>query len=488
MLALPPPDPAAPYANHELVPRIFNVLFKWRWIIVLCAVAVVVPVAVMTYLKVPKYQLSTKILLKSTRAQLALSLSAATERLMPWTITPALINSEIQILKSADLLVAAIEKSGYQLIQNPDPLPAERERALQALRLRLRIAPLPDSNVIEVKLEDDDPKQGSRLINALAQLYLKKHAALHAGSDNTFEFFAQQAKFHREKFDSVRVALEKFQDRDNIISINQEIELNLSRLTALEASQKDLQIEIDTAAKEIPALALRVNELPAEVEKERTVVVNPEILTMRTRLVDLERQRDELLQRYTTNHRFVVDKDKEIAALRQHMQTRDENILGSLMYSPNRVRETFEDQLGKKMVALEAMTAKRDAIAEEKRSYDARLDVLKNRSFELGRLRGDFDLARETYFMYEKKAEEARVSKAMDDERMLNAGIVQEAMPPIIPLPRGLLTAVAMSGIAGTALGVAVAFILEFLNLTVKDERDVERFLQVPVLATIRQF
>lgn len=488
MLALPPADPAAHYANHELVPRIFNVLFKWKWIIALCAVAVVIPVAVMTYSKVPKYQVSTKILLKSTRAQLALSLSAVTERLMPWTITPALINSEIQILKSSELLVVAIEKSGYQLMQNPDPLPAERERALQALRLRLAITPLPDSNVIEVKLEDDDPKQGARLINALAALYLKKHAALHAGSDNTFEFFAQQARFHREKFDSLRAALEKFQDRDNIILLNQELELNLSRLTAMEATLKDLQVEIDTAAKEIPALALQADEQPAEIEKERTVVINPEVATMRTKLVDLERQRDELLQRYTASNRFVVDKENEIATLRQNIETREQNIVGGTVFSQNRLKDALTEQLLKKRVALEATTAKRSAIAEEKKSYDARLDVLKSRSFELGRLRGDFDLARETYFMYEKKAEEARVSKAMDDERMLNAGIVQEATPPIIPLPRGLLIAGALSGIAGTVLGVAVAFVLEFLNLTIKDERDVERFLQVPVLATIRQF
>jgi uncharacterized protein involved in exopolysaccharide biosynthesis len=103
-------------------------------------------------------------------------------------------------------------------------------------------------------------------------------------------------------------------------------------------------------------------------------------------------------------------------------------------------------------------------------------------------LRGEYDLARENYLMYEKKAEEARVSRAMDDENIVNAGVVQQALPPVIPLPRNLLIWGPVSAMAGAVLGLALALGLEFFNLTIKDENDVERFLQVPVLATVRHF
>ena len=45
-----------------------------------------------------------------------------------------------------------------------------------------------------------------------------------------------------------------------------------------------------------------------------------------------------------------------------------------------------------------------------------------------------------------------------------------------------------MSAMAGAVLGIALALGLEFFNLTIKDENDVERFLQVPVLATVSHF
>jgi capsular polysaccharide biosynthesis protein len=45
-----------------------------------------------------------------------------------------------------------------------------------------------------------------------------------------------------------------------------------------------------------------------------------------------------------------------------------------------------------------------------------------------------------------------------------------------------------VSAAAGAVLGLALAMVLEFFSLTIKDERDIEQFLQVPVLATVRHF
>lgn len=80
------------------------------------------------------------------------------------------------------------------------------------------------------------------------------------------------------------------------------------------------------------------------------------------------------------------------------------------------------------------------------------------------------------------------MSTAMDEEKMINVVILQEAVAPVFPLPKGLLMALAMAAVSGLILGVGTAFALEFLNTTIKHEDDVERFLKVPVLATVREF
>jgi uncharacterized protein involved in exopolysaccharide biosynthesis len=494
MLYLPQPDQATSYPQLELVPKILNIFFKWKWLILACMLAVVIPVAAITLLKPYSYQVTTKILVRSARANLAMNLStseraASINPMVTSPVTIQILNSEIQILKSEDLVAAAVAQSGYPLVGSDQPdTPVNRERSIQSLRTRMTFTPLPDSNVIEVSIQDASATNATKLLNTLSALYLRKHANLQTGGDSANDFFVQQVRFHRDRFERARKELEAFQERDNIVDIKQEMDNALQKIAAMEGLAKDAQTDIATTTKEIAALQDKLANLPEEVTKERTVLINPEVTAMRTKLIDLERQRDDLLSRYTPKSRFVADKENEIAILRKALSDRDQTVAGDMVLSQNAIRNQATQQLMQKQIALDALLAKRTSILNERKSYEARLDVLKDRSFDLYRLRGDFDMARETYFLYEKKAEEARVSKAMDEEKLVNAAVLQSASAPLLPLPRGVAIAGAVSGVGGIILGVVVAFLLEFFNVKIQDEKDIERFLQVPVLATVRQF
>lgn len=494
MLYLPQSDASgSSYAQFELLPRILGTVFKWKWLIAASVLAVAVPAVAVTTMKPYSYEVKMKIMIKSARAHLAMNLGgdrgAAQSPMVTWPVTAQVLNSEIQILRSADLLVEAVQQSGYPLLE-PDQAdtPVTRERALQSLRSRLTIGPVADSHVVEVGLQDTDPLHATRLLNTLAALYLRKHASIHAGGDATADFLAHQAELHRARYEQASHALEAFQERNNIIDIKTEIDVKLTKLYAMEAGAAELRAEIKAIQQEMSELERQLQELPEEVTRERTVVTNPEVAAMRIKLVELERQRDELQQRYTPKSRFVVDKEGEIAALRQSIQERGQVVVDAMIVSQNRLKETVKQQLLAKRAALDAAVGRLETLVRERQPLQDRLEILKDRTFEQGRLRGDFDVARETFRMYERRAEEARVSRAMDEEKIVNASLVQEATVPAIALPRGLAMAGAVSGVAGVVLGIVLAFGLEFFNVTIQDEKDVERFLQLPVLATVRHF
>jgi uncharacterized protein involved in exopolysaccharide biosynthesis len=490
MLSLPPAaDYTASNPQLELLPKVLNAIFKYKWLIVLVTLAVTLPVALYLILKTPLYEVKMKVLIKAARSQVALNLVAPGQTVFSPAVTPQIINTEVQILKSNDLLIPAIQQSGYPLLPpGTEDTPIIRERKLMELRARMLFTPVPDANVIEVTIQDPNPKQGGRLLGTLATLYLKRRAALQAGSDATPEFFAKQVDFHKKKYERASNALDKFQEKFNIISLSGEMDQNLTRLMALEATLKDLQAEIDSSTREAAVLETQLKEQPEEITKERNIVINSEVVAMQAKLVEVERQREELLQRYTPQSRFVRDAEQQIASLRAAMGAKEQNVVGQTIYAQNQVKEGVFRALLAKQTALEAAIAKRKTLLEEKKSYEKRLDVLKDASFDLTRLRGDNDLAKDTYFMYEKKSEEARVSQAMDEENIVNASVVQVPTPPVIPLPRNLLIWGPVSAMAGAILGVAIALALDFFNLALDDEREVERFLQVPVLATVRHF
>ena len=476
------------HRDPELSRNILNILFKWKWLILTCFVAVVVPVLIVTLLKDYQYQVTTKILLKTSRAQVALS-PGGPERIVNLPITPAVLNSEIQILKSLHLIQKAVEKSGYPLlIAGKEESAAKKERALQSLRTQVNVNPVPDSNVIEISFQDQNSHQAARFLNTLAGLYLEKHAAVHRGSGDAAKFFEQQAALYKTRLEKAKEALTQYQEKDKIIDLNQEIALNLTTLSKFEGTLKEIQAGIEGAEKEIGTLEQEVKQQPDQISTQKTVMVNPEVTSISSKVIELERQRNELLQRYTPKSRFVLDKENEITALRKQLEGTQQHVAGDTIISQNKLRETLSQEVFLKRAALDSLKAKRRALFQEVTPYQARLNVLKNRSLDIEKLQQEFNSARDIYLLNTKKAEESRISTAMDEEKMINVGIIQEAFAPVLPLGRGLTMALALAAISGLVLGVGSAFALEFLNVTIKHEDDVERFLEVPVLATIRQF
>lgn len=476
------------HRDPELSRNILNILFKWKRLILTCLVAVVIPVLIVTLSQDDKYQVTTKILLKTSRAQVALN-PGGQERILNLPITPAALNSEIQILKSLDLVQKAVEKAGNPLvIEGGEASAAKKERALQSLLTRIKVNPISNSNVIEVSFQGQNPHQAARFLNALAGLYLEKHAAVHGGSGDAAKFFEQQASLYKTSLEKAKEALAQYQGKDKIIDLNQEIGLNLTTLSKLEGTLKEIQAGIEGAEKEIGILEQEVKQQPDQISTQKTVMVNPEVTVISSKLIELERQRHELLQRFTPQSRFVQDKENEITALRKQLEVTQQHVDGDTIISQNKVRETLSQELFLKRAAFDSLKARRKALFQEMAPYQARLNVLKNRSLDLERLQQEFNTVRDTYLLTTKKAEESRISQAMDEEKMINVGIIEEAFAPVLPLGGDLTMALALAAISGLILGVGSAFALEFLNVTIKHEDDVERFLEVPVLATIRQF
>ena len=90
--------------------------------------------------------------------------------------------------------------------------------------------------------------------------------------------------------------------------------------------------------------------------------------------------------------------------------------------------------------------------------------------------------------LYKQKAEEARISDAMDEQKFSNAYILERSSPPLRRAGRSLivLTMIAVIGSAGAA--VAAAFGIEYFNSTLRNESDIEDQIGLPVLATIQNY
>ena len=75
-----------------------------------------------------------------------------------------------------------------------------------------------------------------------------------------------------------------------------------------------------------------------------------------------------------------------------------------------------------------------------------------------------------------------QVIKIMNVE---NVQVLDEAIPQLSPVKPKKTMNIAISLVLGAMLGIFVAFILEFLDTSIKTPEDVEKYLGLPVIGTI---
>jgi capsular polysaccharide biosynthesis protein len=74
----------------------------------------------------------------------------------------------------------------------------------------------------------------------------------------------------------------------------------------------------------------------------------------------------------------------------------------------------------------------------------------------------------------------------MDERKFSNAYILERATPPLPKAGRSFIILLLIGLIGAGGLAVGVAFGLEYLNSTIRNESDIEEQIGLPVLAAIQ--
>jgi capsular polysaccharide biosynthesis protein len=73
----------------------------------------------------------------------------------------------------------------------------------------------------------------------------------------------------------------------------------------------------------------------------------------------------------------------------------------------------------------------------------------------------------------------------MDNQKIANISIVETALPPGIPINSYITIKIVLSMILGLSSGLVMAFSIEYFNHTFNHREDIEKRLDLPVLAAI---
>ncbi len=92
--------------------------------------------------------------------------------------------------------------------------------------------------------------------------------------------------------------------------------------------------------------------------------------------------------------------------------------------------------------------------------------------------------AEQNYTLYQQKRELARISDELDKRRISNVVLAEEPVPSTLPV-RSRAVTIAMGFLLCLVIGGAAGFAADYLDPTFRTWREVEDYLNVPVLAVV---
>jgi uncharacterized protein involved in exopolysaccharide biosynthesis len=479
-------------SGSEQIRDILHVLFKRKRLIGALFLAVALPGLIATLLKKPSYQAVAKVMISTQRDDPTLQPSDLT-KLETIQLNEALVNSETQVIGSRDLVERVVRSLAVSEDGN-GPLRAEKTssalgNAVLSMAQNLTVNPIKASNVIEIDYKSSDPSNAARIVNRVVDEYLANHAVVR-GSKGLSQFYDEQRRMLEKHLHDAEDALGAFAEREGVVSPKDEIQAAVRTVGEDSSALRDVVAQISGTEERIRATREQIAAQPEVIKQDQRVGMNPSITQLTTQLIEREVDRVALLRKYMEKDRHVHDNAEEIAELKARVDAETSEHPTVVVHETFQVNPLRQERL-RTLLDLEGtlreMRARQAVLEEDVSRANRQLVSLQQKGIEYDRLDEEVKDRRDTYELYVKREQEARISQAMDEQSLVNVDVVQR---PALPLARADMQGVSMalSILAGLVVGLAGAFGREYLSRSLHSESDVGRLLGLPVLASIGDY
>jgi uncharacterized protein involved in exopolysaccharide biosynthesis len=355
-------------------------------------------------------------------------------------------------------------------------------RAVVKLEKDLTVQPIKLTNLISVSYKAKDPQMAAKVLNSLAGLYLEKHLAMHR-TPGQFEFFHQQAEEYRKALANAEEKLTSFSREQGVVNPALEKEMNVRKLAEFEAETKGARATIAEIRQRIATLEAQLATLPKRQTTQVRTSDNPQLMqNIKSRLLELELKRTELLAKFEPTYRPVQEVEEQIAQTRSAIAAAEKSPLRDETTDRDPTYEALRSELAKSKTELAATQARATATSSLIRAYRTESQQLDRKELLHSDMLRTAKSDEENYMLYLRKAEEARISDALDRQRFSNVVVAEPATVPFTSQARWLLV-VALGGILASLVSVILAFVVDRWDPSFRTPEEVESFLGSHVVA-----
>jgi uncharacterized protein involved in exopolysaccharide biosynthesis len=417
-------------------------------------------------------------------------------------LTPDEVTSEVELFQSRDSLKQTVVDCELYEAKDPRSLAAIKMRVMGAIGLapdkdkrvfqavldlekHLQVIPVNNSNLIKITYDAHSPQLAEHVLAELGSLYLLKHATVHR-PQGASEFFQKQADQYRNELADAQTRLVKMNQQTGIISADFEKQVTLQKLSDFDVSFEQTRAAIAETKQRVHALQEKEASIPSRVTTQIRTADNPQLMAnLKTTLLNLEIKRTELLEAYDPSYPLVQEVDTQISQAVTAIADAKAGTVREETTDQNPTDEWVRTEMAKAEADLVGLEARASVVSGALRTLQDKALKLDRQSVVQQELLRVAKADEDSYLLFRKKREEARIADALDQRKIVNVAIAEAATLPLVPvgIPLGIKLLLAVVIAALVSLGVG--FLGEHLDPSFRTAAEVKEYLDIPLLVTI---
>lgn len=398
---------------------------------------------------------------------------------------------QAELVKSQWVLDKAIKIfNSNSKLDSEESLAKDRLQA-EYLRKNLSVKIVPATNILQISYENQNPVLAAQLLNAVSKAMVEYDIkAISSEATKVKEFLEnKQLPIARKNLQKIEVAESKYRQDSGIVSFEEQTESLVENLGSLEEQERTLSALLEQVRSQENSLreitdAQSLNSAYSSVRGG----LDEELVKMRASLADLERQFVEARVRFTLDHPQVIELAEKRDAFRQIYERELAKV--SQSNQPVAVNQIASDEISQELTS-KLITNEIERLAIEKKlatvraqtsQLKARVAQLPVKQQPLTALVRQKEEAASTLKFLQSKLEEARLAQA---QKVSNIRIIQSAKVPKSPSSPKKPVVLGLATVFGGILATGVILLLELMDNTLRDAREAEELLNLPLLGVL---
>ncbi|HCP17102.1 MAG: Capsular exopolysaccharide family [candidate division TA06 bacterium 32_111] len=451
------------------------IVSKYKFLILIVALLIFSLSVLFTFLEKPKY--TAKTVLMFERVNTGSTFFPVTDPLG----MEALLNNQTQILKSRSLM----ERVNLSLKEDTI-LKQKGYKKVSASRQNLSINKIKDTYIIEVVYKSIDPFLAAYITNKIAREYYKMNLdAMRMTVSQVRIFLEEQLKKIEKELNSSELLLRDYKKSNKISSLEDETRVLIDQVSQFETDYKGIMLNIDTYTKQKEYLLKELDQTQKEMIENISSYRTDVMENIFAEISKLETDKAYFIsQGYSNDHPKILQINSKIESLKKQLKDETEKSLKENRVQQNPLKYSGEiiQQIAEINNNVSLLQAKAEGLKKVIDVYNSKLENVPDKSIQLVRLERNAKVNEDIYLMLKRRYEEAKLQEVAE---VGNLSIIDTAVVSKIPVSPKKEKNFLLGIILGIFFGVTLAFILFFLDESIRTAEEVEHYTGEQILGII---